>query len=148
MTCRWQVRAAELTAAFSPQRKCKNVRFKSHLRNQTKQKQPIASATLAEKTRTPPRNFLWWCFSIDVNLRKAPSGRELSPQATEGECVTIKRANLKFRRLLPPLSRSPFLPEEGFCEPFFCGWWIRASARFGAVDCHALCLPRARVSGK
>ena len=29
MTCRWQVRAAELTAAFSPQRKCKNVRFKS-----------------------------------------------------------------------------------------------------------------------
>ena len=41
MTCRWQVRAAELTAAFSPQRKCKNVRFKSHLRNQTKQKQPI-----------------------------------------------------------------------------------------------------------
>lgn len=148
MTCRWQVRAAELTAAFSPQRKCKNARFKSHPRNQTKQKQPIASATLAEKTRTPPRNFLWWCFSIDVNLRKAPSGRELSPQATEGECVTIKRANLKFRRLLPPLSRSPFLPEEGFCEPFFCGWWIRASARFGAVDCHALCLPRARVSGK
>lgn len=92
MTCRWQVRAAELTAAFSPQRKCKNARFKSHPRNQTKQKQPIASATLAEKTRTPPRNFLWWCFSIDVNLRKAPSGRELSPQATEGECVTIKRA--------------------------------------------------------
>ena len=34
MTARWAVRAAELTAVFSPQRKYKTVRFKSHLRNQ------------------------------------------------------------------------------------------------------------------
>lgn len=34
MTRRGRVRAAEPTAAFSPQRKCKNVWFKSHPRNQ------------------------------------------------------------------------------------------------------------------
>ena len=34
MTVRWTVRAAEPTAAFSPQRKGKTVRFKSHPRNQ------------------------------------------------------------------------------------------------------------------
>ena len=40
MTRRGRVRAAEPTAAFSPQRKCKTVRFKSHLRNQ-KEKHPL-----------------------------------------------------------------------------------------------------------
>ena len=34
MTVRWTVRAAEPTVAFSPQRKGKTVRFKSHPRNQ------------------------------------------------------------------------------------------------------------------
>ena len=33
-------------------------------------------------------------FSIGGNMRKAPSGRELSPQATEGERVTIKSAQI------------------------------------------------------
>ena len=36
----------------------------------------IASAFLAEKTRTPLRNFLWRCFSIDVSFPKPPSERE------------------------------------------------------------------------
>ncbi len=39
MTVRGTVRAAEPTAAFSPQRKYKTVRFKSHPRNQ-KEKAP------------------------------------------------------------------------------------------------------------
>ena len=38
MTVRWTVRCAEPTEAFSPQRKCENVRFKSHLRNQGAQR--------------------------------------------------------------------------------------------------------------
>jgi len=36
----------------------------------------LVSAFLAEKTRTPLRNFLWWCFSIDVSFPKLPSERE------------------------------------------------------------------------
>ena len=38
MTVRWTVRCAEPTEAFSPQRKCENVRFKSHLSNQGAQR--------------------------------------------------------------------------------------------------------------
>ena len=46
---------------------------------------------------------------------KAPSGRELPTKWGEGERVTMKFSlNFKSRGLLPPLSRSPFLPEEGF----------------------------------
>jgi hypothetical protein len=30
--------------------------------NQKSRGTNVASATLAEKTRTPPRRFLWWCF--------------------------------------------------------------------------------------
>ena len=40
MTARWAGRAAELTAVFSPQRKYKTVRFKSHLRNQRNKRRP------------------------------------------------------------------------------------------------------------
>jgi len=36
----------------------------------------FASATLAEKTRTPPRIFLWWCFSVGGSFPKPPSERE------------------------------------------------------------------------
>ena len=36
MTVLWTVRAAEPTAAFSPQRKCKTVQFKSSPRNHEK----------------------------------------------------------------------------------------------------------------
>ena len=36
MTSRWLVRAVEPTEAFSPQIKCENMRFKSHLRNHNK----------------------------------------------------------------------------------------------------------------
>ena len=50
----------------------------------------IGSAFLAEKARTPPRKSLWWCFLLRRAYIKAPSGRELVPQATEGERVTIK----------------------------------------------------------
>ena len=32
----------------------------------------LCYASLAEKTRTPPRNFLWWCFFVGVNLLKPP----------------------------------------------------------------------------
>lgn len=38
MTARWAVRAAELTEAFSPQRKCETVWFKSRPRNHCFQK--------------------------------------------------------------------------------------------------------------
>ncbi len=38
MTVRWTVRAAEPTVAFSPQRKGKTVWFKSHPRNQRKER--------------------------------------------------------------------------------------------------------------
>ena len=49
---------------------------------------------------------------------EAPSGRELAPQATEGERVTIKFSNIyslagSFRHA----SRATFLPEEGFLLP-------------------------------
>ena len=44
MTVQWTDRAAEPTAAFSPQRKCKTVRFKSHLRNQKKHRHPFWGA--------------------------------------------------------------------------------------------------------
>ena len=40
MTVRWTVRAAEPTVAFSPQRKGKTVRFKSHPRNHKKRESP------------------------------------------------------------------------------------------------------------
>ncbi len=40
MTVRWTVRAAEPTVAFSPQRKGKTVRFKSHPRNQRREHRP------------------------------------------------------------------------------------------------------------
>ena len=40
------------------------------------------------------------------SVKGAPSGRELRYVEVD--------LNLKSRRLLPPLSRSPFLPEEGF----------------------------------
>ena len=45
---------------------------------------------------------------------EAPSGRELAPQATEGECVTTKQTKTQrhagsFRHA----SRATFLPEEG-----------------------------------
>ena len=30
-------------------------------------------AFLAEKTRTPPRKSLWWCFSVGGRSPKAPS---------------------------------------------------------------------------
>ena len=36
----------------------------------------LVSAFLAEKTRTPPRIFLWWCFYIGGSFPKAPSQRE------------------------------------------------------------------------
>ena len=39
----------------------------------------------------------------NVFVSKAPSGRELSPKVTEGECDTLKfYLILKLRRLLPP----------------------------------------------
>ena len=52
----------------------------------------------------------------DVYMPKAPSERELSSECeTEGECAHNKKEQiLKLRRLLPPLTRSPFLSEEGF----------------------------------
>ena len=76
--------------------------------HQTKTVQKLFSAFLAEKTRTPPRIFLWWCCFYEANLRKAPSGRELAPKATEGERVTIKLIKTqKSRRLLPPPTREP-----------------------------------------
>ena len=73
----------------------------------------LISAFLAEKIRTPPRNFLWWCYFYGVNLRKALSGRELSAKLTEGERVAMKLAQaesyaVSFRRLrrhLPPWGR-------------------------------------------
>ncbi len=52
---------------------------------------------------------------------------ELSAKLTEVECVTMKLLqNIKSRRLLPPLSRSPSLSEGGFrggqCPlPISCG---------------------------
>ena len=46
---------------------------------------------------------------------KAPSGRELAPQATEGECVAVKRILLhRLRRLLPPLRGPPPSRREAF----------------------------------
>ena len=58
-------------------------------------KNTLASAFLAEKTRTPPRKFFGGVFVVG-NLRKAPSGRELdfAWQKTEGERVTIKSAQI------------------------------------------------------
>ena len=47
--------------------------------------------------------------------QEAPSGRELPTESGEGECVPVKiTVNLYLRILLPPLARSPFLPEEGY----------------------------------
>ena len=48
-------------------------------KNQQKKSRHVTSAFLAEKTRTPPRNFLWWCFLLRRAYIKAPSGRELAP---------------------------------------------------------------------
>ncbi len=44
-----------------------------------------------ENTNTT-KDFSLVVFSIGGNMRKVPSGRELSLQATEGERVTIKFA--------------------------------------------------------
>ena len=42
----------------------------------SKKEQSLDSAFLAEKTRTPPRIFLWWCFSVGGSFPKPPSERE------------------------------------------------------------------------
>ena len=53
--------------------------------------------------------------TFGTHKSKAPSGRELPTKSGEGERVTMKfNLNFKSRGLLPPLSRSPFLPEEGY----------------------------------
>ena len=49
----------------------------------------IGSAFLAEKVRTPPRKFLWWCF-FDDGLPKPPLCRKeaAKPRSTEF-CVSL-----------------------------------------------------------
>ena len=60
-------------------------------------------------------NFVNISTVSEAIIAKAPSGRELAPQATEGERVAVKFHQIsKSRRLLPPLRGPPFLPEEGF----------------------------------
>ena len=41
-----------------------------------KERSVLVSAFLAEKTRTPPRIFLWWCFYIGGSFPKPLSERE------------------------------------------------------------------------
>ncbi len=55
----------------------------------------------------------------NVAFYEAPSGRELSPQATEGERVYGKFSkSVTFRRLLPSrLRRATSLSEGGFDVP-------------------------------
>ena len=57
-------------------------------------------------------------------IYKAPSGRELSPQVTEGECANMKISkNMRFAGSFhhatfrfAEVGWSPSLPEGGFCE--------------------------------
>ena len=45
----------------------KNIPQQLHKR---KKERHLASATLAEKTQTPPKKFLRWCFSVDNGFTK------------------------------------------------------------------------------
>ena len=50
-----------------------------------------------------------------LRSRQRGRGACLARNATEGESVPVKiTVNLYLRILLPPLARSPFLPEEGY----------------------------------
>ena len=60
-----------------------------------------------------PRDTIMWM--VGDGYQEAPSGRELAPQATEGERVTIKLSLTQshagsFRHA----TRATFLSEEGF----------------------------------
>ena len=79
MTARWAVRAAELTAVFSPQRKYKTVRFKSHLRNQQVAPKKIS----VPKTQEPQRflGFFLPLFKVEFkryHFSKTTFGEDLN----------------------------------------------------------------------
>ena len=60
---------------------------------------------------------------------KAPSGRELSPKATEGECLI--KVTILCERLLPPPRRSPSLSEGGLSRFFLV---ILKRASFDGIE--------------
>ena len=56
-----------------------------------------------------------YLFTLHFSLfpRWLPPGGSWRRQATEGECATLSLREHIVRRLLPPLTRSPSLPEGG-----------------------------------
>ena len=83
-----------------------------------KKERPYGSAFLAEKTRTPPRIFLWWCF-CRCELMKG-SLREGAPDWVGWGRARWNKTyiNLKSRGLLPPLRDPPSSRRKALARRF------------------------------